>query len=58
MIITIYCNEVASGKKGNLVTHSMDSGTKMRSIGNAIVESNDVTIQIAVDTIDNKSPFM
>ena len=51
MIITIYCNEVASGKKGNLVTHSMDSGTKMRFIGNAIVESNDVTIQIAVDTI-------
>ena len=53
MIITIYCNEVASAKKGNLVTHSMDSGTKMRFIGNAIVESidNDVTIQIAVDTI-------
>ena len=38
MIITIYCNEVASTKKGSLVTHSMDSGTKMRFIGNAIVE--------------------
>ena len=40
MIITMYCNEVASAKKGSLVTHGMDSGTKMRFIGNAIVESD------------------
>ena len=40
MIITIYYNEVASKKKGNLATYSMDSGTKIRFIGNDIVESD------------------
>ena len=40
MIITIYCNEVASAKKGNLATYSIDSGTKMRFIANDIVESD------------------
>ena len=40
MIITIYCNEVASTKKGSLVTHSMDSGTKMWFMANDIVESD------------------
>ena len=44
MIITINYNEVASSKKGNLVTNCMDSGTKMRFIGNAIVESDCITI--------------
>ena len=40
MTITIYCDEVASTKKGSLVTYSMDSGTKMRFIANDIVKSD------------------